>query len=243
MNERFDVAGRTVVITGGARGSARSMSRNSPRPAPGSLPPTWTAAAAKSVVRGARRTRVAGPWPRHRHRERGLPPRPWRRAALETLRQHRCAHQQCLVDERAAAALLAGNSGGGVGPGDGGQSARHVSLLPCRISRHAGCAGAARSSTSPLARVWEGTPNRLHYTTSKAGVIGLYPRARARGRRVRHHRQCRHARHDAERDPGAILIGEIISPRASPAAPSSACKCPPISSVPSCSSRRRRATS
>src|ERR1700741_4477748 len=28
-------------------------------------------------------------------------------------------------------------------------------------------------------RVWEGTPNRLHYTTSKAGVIG-FPRALAR---------------------------------------------------------------
>jgi 3-oxoacyl-[acyl-carrier protein] reductase len=57
-------------------------------------------------------------------------------------------------------------------------------------------------------RVWEGAPNRLHYTTSKAGVIGL-TRLGARGRRIRHHRQRADPRHDPERNAGRLVVGKL----------------------------------
>src|SRR4029077_14903410 len=69
-------------------------------------------------------------------------------------------------------------------PGDEWDRVMAVTLrgmfLACRAvaptMRHNGRGKIVNISSS---RVWEGTPNRLHYTTSKAGVIG-FTRALAR---------------------------------------------------------------
>ena len=47
-------------------------------------------------------------------------------------------------------------------------------FLCCRaVYPHMKAQGGGRIINISSGRVWEGTPNRLHYTTSKAGVIGL----------------------------------------------------------------------
>ncbi len=48
---------------------------------------------------------------------------------------NRRARQQCIADEHVAAALLARNPDRGMGPGHGGQSARHVSCAAAPSSR------------------------------------------------------------------------------------------------------------
>jgi 3-oxoacyl-[acyl-carrier protein] reductase len=58
-------------------------------------------------------------------------------------------------------------------------------------------------------RVWEGAPNRLHYTTSKAGVIGL---TCALSREVGEFGITVNAltpRHHPERDPGRLVVGQL----------------------------------
>ena len=59
-----------------------------------------------------------------------------------------------------------------MGPSDGGELAWRVPLLPRGVSGDAP-AGPRKIINISSNRVWEGTPNRLHYTASKAGVVGL----------------------------------------------------------------------
>jgi NAD(P)-dependent dehydrogenase (short-subunit alcohol dehydrogenase family) len=54
-----------------------------------------------------------------------------------------------------------------------GVNLRGLFLCSRAVYPHMQKAGAGRIVNISSNRVWEGTPNRLHYTTSKAGVIGF----------------------------------------------------------------------
>ena len=60
-----------------------------------------------------------------------------------------------------------------------GVNLRGLFLCSRAVYPHMKKAGGGRIVNISSNRVWEGTPNRLHYTTSKAGVIG-FTRALAR---------------------------------------------------------------
>ena len=131
-----------------ARVSARSMPRNSPRSAPASSPPISTPSRRRIVAAALRQAGFEAL---------GLAvdiasedsTKAMVQATLERFGAVDVLDQQCLADERAGAPVVARNPGRGMGPGHGGQSARHVPVVPCGVSGDEGAASAARSSTSP----------------------------------------------------------------------------------------------
>jgi NAD(P)-dependent dehydrogenase (short-subunit alcohol dehydrogenase family) len=80
-----------------------------------------------------------------------------------------------------------------------GVNLRGLFLCSRAVYPHMKKAGGGRIVNISSNRVWEGTPNRLHYTTSKAGVIGF---TRALAREVGDHGQRHHAGLYRERNAG-----------------------------------------
>ena len=191
VNERFDFSGLSVVITGGGKGIGKVYVEEFAKAGARVAAADIDVDAAKGVAEFAFQCEPRSDRARCRYRRRGVGQR-HDRGRAQPLRRDRRAHQQCLADEHAAAPLLAGNPGRGMGPGHGGEFARHVSLLPRRLPGHEGAKARQDRQHLVLAGVGgNAEPPALHNV--QGGCHRIYPRARPRGRRVRHHRECRDA--------------------------------------------------
>jgi 3-oxoacyl-[acyl-carrier protein] reductase len=176
-NERFDLAGRVAIITGGGKGIGKVYAREFARAGAHVVAADIDHEAAESVVTeiiadGGKaiglRTDIADP----------TSTEAMAAAALE-----RFGTIDVLINNASLMSVLPRRSWLEI-PIDEWDRVMAVNLrgmfLACRAvfptMKQKGRGKIVNISSS---RVWEGTPNRLHYTTSKAGVIG-FTRALAR---------------------------------------------------------------
>ena len=177
VNPRFDLAGKVVVITGGGKGIGRVYAREFARVGARVVAADIDGEAAKAVAADLDKaggeslglsTDIADP------------------AAVEALARttlDRFGAIDVLINNASLMSALARRSWLEI-PVEEWDRVMAVNLrgmfLCCRAvvpaMRQNGYGKIVNISSS---RVWEGTPNRLHYTTSKAGVIG-FTRALAR---------------------------------------------------------------
>ncbi len=171
VNERFDLTGRTVVITGGGKGIGKVYSEEFAKAGARVVAADIDAAAARAVADAlaaqgcealALETDIASEESTKSMAE----------AALE-----RFGAIDVLVNNASLMSVLARRSWLEI-PVDEWDRVMAVNLrgmfLSCRAvfpAMKAKMRGKIVNISS--SRVWEGTPNRLHYTTSKAGVIGF----------------------------------------------------------------------
>jgi 3-oxoacyl-[acyl-carrier protein] reductase len=171
LNERFDLTGRTVIITGGGKGIGKVYSQEFAKAGARVVAADIDAAAARAVADAlaaqghealALETDIASEESTKSMAE----------AALE-----RFGSIDVLVNNASLMSVLARRSWLEI-PVDEWDRVMAVNLrgmfLSCRAvfpAMKARMRGKIVNISS--SRVWEGTPNRLHYTTSKAGVIGF----------------------------------------------------------------------
>ncbi len=177
MNERFDLSGRTVVITGGGKGIGKVYVEEFAKAGARVLAADVDGAAAKSVAAAfqAQGLQVVGTETDIASED---STRAMAKAALDQF-----GSIEVLINNASLMSVLARRSWLEI-PVDEWDRVMAVNLrgmfLSCRAvfsaMRERGRGKIVNISSS---RVWEGTPNRLHYTTSKAGVIG-FTRALAR---------------------------------------------------------------
>src|SRR5712692_11135306 len=177
MNERFDLTGRTVIITGGGKGIGKVYSQEFAKAGARVVAADIDGAAAISVAEALTAQGLEAV---------GL-------AADISSEESTKAFAQAAFDRFGAIDVLINNASLMSAlprrswleiPVDEWDRVMAVNLrgmfLTCRAfvpaMREKGRGKIVNISSS---RVWEGTPNRLHYTTSKAGVIG-FTRALAR---------------------------------------------------------------
>ena len=103
MNQRFDLTGRTVIITGGGKGIGKVYSEEFAKAGAHVVAADIDGAAAKSVAealvaQGCRRSGLP-PTLQAKH-----PPKRWRRLRSKRFGAIDVLDQQCLADERAARA-------------------------------------------------------------------------------------------------------------------------------------------
>src|SRR5690348_5085923 len=176
-DKRFDLAGRVVIITGGGKGIGKVYAAEFARAGARVVAADVDGAAAEAVAQNitaeggealALRTDIAEP------------------AATEAMAAaavERFGAIDVLINNASLMSALARRSWLEI-PVEEWDRVMAVNLrgmfLCCRafvpVMRDKGYGKIVNISSS---RVWEGTPNRLHYTTSKAGVIG-FTRALAR---------------------------------------------------------------
>jgi 3-oxoacyl-[acyl-carrier protein] reductase len=171
MNERFDVAGRTVVITGGGKGIGKVYVEEFAKAGARVVAADVDGAAAKSVAEAssAQGLQVLGLATDIASED---STKAMAAAALE-----RFGSIDVLINNASLMSVLPRRSWLEI-PVEEWDRVMAVNLrgmfLSCRAvfpAMQARRRGKIVNISS--ARVWEGTPNRLHYTTSKAGVIGL----------------------------------------------------------------------
>jgi len=171
VNERFDLTGRTVVVTGGGKGIGKVYAEEFAKAGARVVAADIDAAAARAVADAlaaqgcealALETDIASEESTKSMAE----------AALE-----RFGAIDVLVNNASLMSVLARRSWLEI-PVDEWDRVMAVNLrgmfLSCRAvfpAMKAKLRGKIVNISS--SRVWEGTPNRLHYTTSKAGVIGF----------------------------------------------------------------------
>src|SRR5690349_9566979 len=176
-NSRFDLTNRTVIITGGGKGIGKVYAREFARVGARVVAADIDGAAAQAVA--AEATGGGG-------EALGLATDIADAAAVEALARatlERFGSIDVLINNASLMSALARRSWLEI-PVDEWDRVMAVNLrgmfLCCRsfvpAMRDRGYGKIVNISSS---RVWEGTPNRLHYTTSKAGVIG-FTRALAR---------------------------------------------------------------
>src|SRR3954452_13722160 len=177
MNQRFDLIGRTVIITGGGKGIGKVYVEEFAKAGAHVVAADIDGAAAKSVaeVLVAQGLQVIGLAADIASEE---STRAMASAALEGF-----GAIDVLVNNASLMSVLARRSWLDI-PVEEWDRVMAVNLrgmfLSCRAVFPAMKAqGRGKIVNISSSRVWEGTPNRLHYTTSKAGVIG-FTRALAR---------------------------------------------------------------
>jgi 3-oxoacyl-[acyl-carrier protein] reductase len=177
VNERFDLTGRTVVITGGGKGIGKVYAEEFAKAGAQVVAADIDAAAARAVAEAlatqgcetlALETDIASEESTKSMAE----------ATLE-----RFGSIDVLVNNASLMSVLPRRSWLEI-PIEEWDRVMAVNLrgmfLSCRAVFPAMKAnGRGKIVNISSSRVWEGTPNRLHYTTSKAGVIG-FTRALAR---------------------------------------------------------------
>jgi len=177
VNSRFDLTGRVVVITGGGKGIGKVYAQEFARVGARVLAADIDGAAAEAV---AKDIRVAGG--DAMGIETDISDADSTRAMAETART-KFGGIEVLINNASLMSALPRRSWLEI-PVEEWDRVMAVNLrgmfLACRAvfpaMRERGRGKIVNISSS---RVWEGVPNRLHYTTSKAGVIG-FTRALAR---------------------------------------------------------------
>jgi 3-oxoacyl-[acyl-carrier protein] reductase len=171
MNERFDLAGRTVVITGGGKGIGKVYVEEFAKAGARVVAADVDGAVVKSVAEAlsAQGLQVVGLATDIASEE---STKAMAQAALE-----RFGGIDVLINNASLMSVLPRRSWLEI-PVEEWDRVMAVNLrgmfLSCRAvfpAMQARKRGKIVNISS--SRVWEGTPNRLHYTTSKAGVIGL----------------------------------------------------------------------
>lgn len=170
-NERFDLEGRAVIITGGGKGLGKVYAQEFARAGARVVAADIDGEAAQAVAAGLQQkglealglaTDVAD-----EDKTQELA-----KAALD-----RFGRIDVLINNASLMSVLQRRSWLEI-PVDEWDRVMAVNLrgifLCCRAVHPAMKAqGRGKIVNISSSRVWEGTPNRLHYTTSKAGVIGL----------------------------------------------------------------------
>ena len=177
VNSRFDLTGRVVIITGGGKGIGKVYAQEFARVGARVLAADIDGAAAEAV---AKDIRVAGG--DAMGIETDISDADSTRAMAETART-KFGGIEVLINNASLMSALPRRSWLEI-PVEEWDRVMAVNLrgmfLACRAvfpaMRERGRGKIVNISSS---RVWEGVPNRLHYTTSKAGVIG-FTRALAR---------------------------------------------------------------
>jgi 3-oxoacyl-[acyl-carrier protein] reductase len=177
MNERFDLAGRTIIITGGGKGIGKVYSQE-------------FAKAGARVVAGdidsAAAASVAGALTAEGLDAIALAVDICSEESTKAMAQATLDHFgaiDVLINNASLMSVLPRRSWLDI-PVDEWDRVMAVNLrgmfLSCRaVFPSMKARGRGKIVNISSSRVWEGTPNRLHYTTSKAGVIG-FTRALAR---------------------------------------------------------------
>ena len=222
-NPRFDLSGRTVIVTGGGKGIGKVYAQEFAKAGARVVAADIDEAAAKAVADGARRGRASR---RLASAPTSRTSRPSQAMAQATL--DRFGAIDVLINNASLMSVLPRRSWLEI-PVDEWDRVMAVNLrgtfLCCRAvfpAMKAQQRGKIVNISS--SRFFEGSPNRLHYTTSKAGVIG-FTRALARevgefGITVNAVAPGLTASDTQVRRPRATT-----SPRACPAAPSTGCRC------------------
>jgi 3-oxoacyl-[acyl-carrier protein] reductase len=177
MVDRFDLSGRTVIITGGGKGIGKVYAEEFAKAGARVVAADIDGAAAKSVAEAL----IA-----HGLEALGLETdiaSEVHTAAMAQAALDRFGSIDVLVNNASLMSVLQRRSWLEI-PLDEWDRVMAVNLrgmfLCCRAAYPAmKSRGRGKIVNISSARVWEGTPNRLHYTTSKAGVIG-FTRALAR---------------------------------------------------------------
>src|SRR5438067_1439463 len=171
MNQRFDLTGRIVIVTGGGKGIGKTYSQEFAKAGARVVAADIDGAAAQAVADdlAAQGLQAIGLATDIASEE---ATRAMAQAALE-----RFGAIDVLINNASLMSVLARRSWLEI-PVEEWDRVMAVNLrgmfLSCRAvfpamqeRRHGKIVNISSS------RVWEGTPNRLHYTTSKAGVIGF----------------------------------------------------------------------
>jgi 3-oxoacyl-[acyl-carrier protein] reductase len=177
VNSRFDLTGRVVIITGGGKGIGKIYAQEFARAGARVLAADIDGAAAHAVAK-----EICAAGGDAVGTETDISDADSTRAMAETARTH-FGGIEVLVNNASLMSALPRRSWLEI-PVDEWDRVMAVNLrgmfLACRAvfpaMREHGRGKIVNISSS---RVWEGVPNRLHYTTSKAGVIG-FTRALAR---------------------------------------------------------------
>ena len=175
MNERFDLTGRTVIITGGGKGIGKVYSQEFAKAGARVVAADIDGAAAKSVAeelaaQGFETLGLATDIASEESTQ--------AQAALE-----RFGAIDVLINNASLMSVLPRRSWLEI-PVDEWDRVMAVNLRGMFLSCRAVFPAMKTQRRGKIvnissSRVWEGTPNRLHYTTSKAGVVG-FTRALAR---------------------------------------------------------------
>jgi NAD(P)-dependent dehydrogenase (short-subunit alcohol dehydrogenase family) len=206
MNERFDLTGRTVIVTGGGKGIGKVYTQEFAKAGARVVAADLDGAAAKAVAEALAAEGFA---------TLGLATdiasedstKAMAQAALE-----RFGAVDVLINNASLMSVLPRRSWLEI-PVEEWDRVMAVNLrgmfLSCRAVFPAMKAQQrgkiVNISSSRMGRNTQ--PAALHDFESRRHR--LYPRLGARGRRLRHHRERRHPRHDSERDAGRLFLGQL----------------------------------